>query len=127
MTNAELAVLSLVAEKPRHGYEIEQVIEERGMRDWTLADLPGIPAADAIAALRRHCESLAERKTHVQERRESQYPLPDFVDAMFDHSLTMIDAEAGWIEKIIAHLEKPPGSDSMTESGSELGSNPKQE
>jgi DNA-binding PadR family transcriptional regulator len=35
MTNAELAILSLIAEKPRHGYEIEQVIEERGMRDWT--------------------------------------------------------------------------------------------
>ena len=35
MTNAELAVLGLVVEKPRHGYEIEQVIEERGMRNWT--------------------------------------------------------------------------------------------
>jgi len=35
MTNAELAILSLVAEKPRHGYEIESVIEERGMREWT--------------------------------------------------------------------------------------------
>jgi DNA-binding PadR family transcriptional regulator len=35
MTNAELAILGLIAEKPRHGYEIEQVIEERGMRDWT--------------------------------------------------------------------------------------------
>jgi DNA-binding PadR family transcriptional regulator len=35
LTNAELAVLSLVAEKERHGYEIESVIEERGMRDWT--------------------------------------------------------------------------------------------
>ena len=35
MTNAELAVLSLVVERPRHGYEIEQVIAERGMRDWT--------------------------------------------------------------------------------------------
>ena len=35
MTNAELAILSLIAENPRHGYEIEQVIEERGMRDWT--------------------------------------------------------------------------------------------
>ena len=35
MTNAELAVLTLVAERPRHGYEIEQVIEERGMREWT--------------------------------------------------------------------------------------------
>jgi DNA-binding PadR family transcriptional regulator len=35
MTNAELAVLSLLVERPRHGYDIEKVIEERGMRDWT--------------------------------------------------------------------------------------------
>jgi DNA-binding PadR family transcriptional regulator len=35
MTNAELAILSLIAQQPRHGYEIEQVIEDRGMRDWT--------------------------------------------------------------------------------------------
>ena len=35
LTNAELAILSLVTETPRHGYEIEQVIEGRGMRDWT--------------------------------------------------------------------------------------------
>jgi DNA-binding PadR family transcriptional regulator len=35
MTNAELAILSLVAEQPRHGYDIEQLIEARGMREWT--------------------------------------------------------------------------------------------
>jgi len=35
MTNAELAILGLILEQPRHGYEIEQVIEERGMREWT--------------------------------------------------------------------------------------------
>ena len=35
MTDAELAVLSLVAEQPCHGYEIEQVIEARGVREWT--------------------------------------------------------------------------------------------
>ena len=35
LTHAEQAILSLVAEAPRHGYEIEQVIEERGMREWT--------------------------------------------------------------------------------------------
>jgi hypothetical protein len=35
MTNAELAILSLVAEAPRHGYELEQLIDSRGMRDWT--------------------------------------------------------------------------------------------
>ena len=35
ITNAELAILSLVTEKPVHGYQIEQIIEERGMREWT--------------------------------------------------------------------------------------------
>ena len=27
--------MSLLAEKPMHGYQIEQIIEDRGMRDWT--------------------------------------------------------------------------------------------
>ena len=35
MTNAELAVLSLIVERPRHAYDIERVVSERGMRDWT--------------------------------------------------------------------------------------------
>lgn len=35
LTNAELAVLSLLAEKPMHGYQIEQTIASRGMREWT--------------------------------------------------------------------------------------------
>ncbi len=35
MTNAEFAILSLIAEHPRHGYEIEQLIQARGMREWT--------------------------------------------------------------------------------------------
>jgi DNA-binding PadR family transcriptional regulator len=35
MTNAELAILSLIAESPKYGYEIERIIEARGMRNWT--------------------------------------------------------------------------------------------
>ena len=35
LTNAELAVLSLLAERPMHGYQIEQTIASRGMREWT--------------------------------------------------------------------------------------------
>ena len=34
-TDAELLLLGLVAEMPRHGYELDQVIEQRGMRQWT--------------------------------------------------------------------------------------------
>jgi DNA-binding PadR family transcriptional regulator len=33
-TDAELAILSLLAEQPMHGYQIEQTIDERGMREW---------------------------------------------------------------------------------------------
>jgi DNA-binding PadR family transcriptional regulator len=35
MNDSELAVLGLLVERPRHGYDIEKVIEERDMREWT--------------------------------------------------------------------------------------------
>lgn len=35
MTPSELVLLGLVAEQPRHGYELEEVIAARGMREWT--------------------------------------------------------------------------------------------
>lgn len=35
LTDSEFLVLGLVAEMPCHGYELEKVIEERGMREWT--------------------------------------------------------------------------------------------
>ena len=35
LTPAELTILGLVIERPGHGYELEQVIERRGIRQWT--------------------------------------------------------------------------------------------
>ena len=35
MTPAELTILGLVIEKPSHGYDLEQTIERRGIRQWT--------------------------------------------------------------------------------------------
>ncbi|MFJ9683658.1 GyrI-like domain-containing protein [Streptomyces sp. NPDC101194] len=35
LSAAELTLLGLLVEQPRHGYELEAVISERGMRDWT--------------------------------------------------------------------------------------------
>jgi len=173
MTSTEFAILSLIAEQPRHGYEIEQAIEQRGMREWTevgfssiyyllnklekkrliasrtkqtagrgparkvyritatgidacrkatvealgtlhrcyapiqlgLANLPQITAETALDALRQHRDGLIERLRHIQTRRQEQKPLPYFVDAIFDYSLTMAAAEQKWIEKFIQQLE----------------------
>ena len=35
LTAAELTILGLVIEKPMHGYDLEHVIELRGIRQWT--------------------------------------------------------------------------------------------
>ncbi|MGR6999025.1 GyrI-like domain-containing protein [Yinghuangia aomiensis] len=35
LSPAELTLLGLLVEQPRHGYELEAVISERGMREWT--------------------------------------------------------------------------------------------
>ena len=61
MTNAELAILSLVAEQPRHGYEIEQVIEERGMREWTEVGF------SSICYLLKKLEKLGYVQGHLEE------------------------------------------------------------
>jgi DNA-binding PadR family transcriptional regulator len=178
LTNAESAILSLVAETPRHGYEIEQVIEKRGMRDWTevgfssiyyllkklekdglvegqleqaergparkvyrptqagwealrdgvlealsvpqpcysplqlgLANLPGIPPDEAIAALQQYRDALITRRDYAQARWDAQKPLPYFVEAMFDYSVTMLKAEIAWIEKFIEKVEANDGQD----------------
>lgn len=172
MTNAELAILSLIVEKPRHGYEIEIVIEARGMREWTeigfssiyyllkklesegllegrmesvgrgparkvyqatpagykvlkegvlealsiphpcysplqlgLANIPGITPEEALASLHKYQQGLLARLEHIQERWESQRPLPYFVDAMFEYSITMIEAEREWVDKFIRQVE----------------------
>ena len=178
MTNAELVILSLVSEQPRHGYQIEQVIEEREMREWTelgfssiyyllnkledqglitgelvkvsgrgparkvytiteigletcqdgihaalsepprpesmfllgMSNLPSVPSGGAISALRNYAATLSERQEHLQARLiGGRDYLPFHVEAMFDFSLTMIQAELAWIENFINELEARDG------------------
>ncbi len=174
MTNAELTILTLIAEQPRHGYQIEQVIEERGMREWTeigfssiyyltnklqqdglieagtehavgrgparkvyhitqrgmvalraaitealsvpqprqtsfslaTGNLPIISSAEAVAALQSYRDALTNRLAHVQDRWETQQPMPYYVNALFDYSVTMIQAEKMWVEKFIQQVEE---------------------
>lgn len=172
MTGAELAILGLVVERPRHGYDIEQVIEERDMREWTevgfssiyyllkrlekngwvtsridphnpqgparkvydvtvegvdawhqaildaltapqphydpfqlaLSSLPGVRPDEALDALRARRDALAQILAHVQGRRQAIPGAPTHVDAMFDLSMTMLEAEIGWLDRFIDHL-----------------------
>ncbi|MFC4851964.1 PadR family transcriptional regulator [Actinophytocola glycyrrhizae] len=161
LTPAELTLLGLLVEKPRHGYELDEVITERGMREWTeigfssiyylltklrdrglveetgerahgksrkvfaptaagrrvcaqaaeaaiaeprpvfppvlvgLANQPVIPPDRLRAALARRAEALAERVAAI--RAAAPPDAPPFVRAIFDHSLTQLEAEQAWL------------------------------
>ena len=173
MTNAELAILSLIAEQPRHGYDIEQVIEARGMREWTeigfssiyyllkkmekdgmieshlqqpegkgparkvysitqpgkqaqiestlaalstpqtgsapfllgLSNYPVVSKEQALSALNSYAAQLDGTLNHMLQRAEDQSPLPLFVEAMFEYSRVLADAELNWIRNFILEVE----------------------
>jgi DNA-binding PadR family transcriptional regulator len=168
LTPPEAAILGLIAQRPRHGYELDETIEARGLREWSeigfssiyfhlqklqkkglirrlgeeggeksrkpyattkrglaalgakaeemlacpqrlyppllvgLANWPILGDRQGNAALARRKETLKSEQVRIASVRDAQQPLPSFVDAMFDYSLAMIEAELGWIDRRLA-------------------------
>jgi DNA-binding PadR family transcriptional regulator len=42
LTTSDLVLLSLLAERPRHGYEINEVLDTRNIRDWAAVSRPHV-------------------------------------------------------------------------------------
>ena len=70
-----------------------------------LSHLPGIPIAEAIQALGQYRDGLEERLAHVRQRWQSQQPLPLFIEAMFEHSRMLIQAELSWVDGFMKRME----------------------
>lgn len=171
-TDAELLLLGLIAEEPRHGFDLEKVIEQRGMRRWTdigfssiyyvlgrleqrgharvrdiihggrgrprkvyeitaqgrrvvadaalraLAEPRSGPAALLVAmanlalidvdaardALRRRGRALDDDLADLARAADHQHPVPPHVEAIFDHSRTMLAAERDWLDRTLTAL-----------------------
>ncbi|MDT7728830.1 MAG: hypothetical protein QOI21_5406 [Actinomycetota bacterium] len=65
LTPAELTLLGLLVEKPRHGYELEEVITARGMREWTEI---GFSSIYYLLGKLRDRDLIAEAGTHEGRR-----------------------------------------------------------
>ena len=74
-----------------------------------LAILPRINHQDTLESLSEYHKALYKRRESMQVRLESQRPLPYFVEAMFDYSLTLVNAEIDWVEKFIQKLKSMEG------------------
>ncbi|MGF1504173.1 MAG: hypothetical protein ACFB51_03400, partial [Anaerolineae bacterium] len=71
-----------------------------------LASLPLISPAEAHRALSAHLEALLAQREHLIQRRDEQRPLPPHVEAMFAHSLALLDAESDWLRDFIAAYDE---------------------
>jgi DNA-binding PadR family transcriptional regulator len=166
----ELLILGLLAEMPHHGYELEVIIEERSMREWTqigfssiyyvlgkleknglisgedpanptakkrynLTDLgkevliketlsalttvqPTYPSLllgllhlailsrdQVLGALQDRRDSLSQEMNRMEGIHFQQQPLPDYVDAVFDYSLSQLKAELDWLTRTLEYME----------------------
>jgi DNA-binding PadR family transcriptional regulator len=178
LTDAELLVLGLVAEMPRHGYELEQVIEQRSMREWTqigfssiyfvlgklearglieagreagsssksrkvysitkagrltlkeetqaalssirptyssvllgMINWPALERHEALRALEARTEAIETEVARLADLQSAQQPLPDFVEALFEHSIGQLRSEAEWVARSLDYMATKPWLD----------------
>jgi DNA-binding PadR family transcriptional regulator len=173
MTNTELVILGLVAERPKHGYQLELDIDQRGMREWTeigfssiyyilnkletsgwlasekedagdrparkvyhltpqgtvalhqaildraaaprphtsdfdltLANLGQLEPSEVVTALRARQKNLITQIAHVKNKAQIDHEtgIPWFVDALFNHSQAMLQAELDWLNALLSRL-----------------------
>ncbi len=177
LTDAELLVLGLVAEMPRHGYQLEQVIEQRIMREWTqigfssiyfvlgklemlklvsakrpveatvnskarkiysvtkagrnalvvqtraalstvrptyssvllgMINWPVLARDDALQALQARRDAIEAEVARLSNIQIDQQPLPDFVEALFDHSIGQLNSEFKWVDRTLGYMSSKP-------------------
>src|SRR5262245_21131398 len=172
-TDAELLLLGLLAEMPRHGYELEQEIALRGLREWTeigfssiyfvldklkrarlvaakraagakarktfaltaaarhllvaqtraalrtyrptygslllgMIHWPVLTRKQALDALEGRGAAVKAELARLEAMHADQQPLPDYVDAVFDFSMTQLKAEAAWIRRTLDYMKTKP-------------------
>jgi DNA-binding PadR family transcriptional regulator len=70
LTTPDLVILSLLAERPMHGYEVNATLENRNIRDWAPVSRPQIYySLDKLTALGLICVGSDESRAAGPERR----------------------------------------------------------
>jgi DNA-binding PadR family transcriptional regulator len=109
MTNAELAILSLIIEAPRHGYEIEQIIEQRGMREWTEIGFSSIYYQLKRLEKSGWVEGQAQQERGPGPARRVYHVTPDGLGAWRDATLRLLSEPSASYRSFLLGLSNLPG------------------
>ncbi|MGB3702015.1 MAG: hypothetical protein WA997_12160, partial [Anaerolineales bacterium] len=70
-----------------------------------LSNYPALPKEQLLSALYSYAAQLDENLNHMLQRAKKQRPLPPFVEAMFNYSQVLAEAELKWIRIFIQEVE----------------------
>ena len=72
-----------------------------------LANLPGLSVEESLTAVSQYQERLREQRDQVRTHFEAEEPTtPRHVQAMFELSLALLEAELAWIAQFIDNLRE---------------------
>jgi len=107
LTDAELTVLGLVGETPRHGYELARVIQARGVRDWTALGSSSIYYVLERLAARGLVEAVAPATG--PKARVTYRATPAGLALLADESLAALVEVAPVHARVLVALANSPG------------------
>jgi DNA-binding PadR family transcriptional regulator len=99
LTTPDLVVLSLLAERPMHGYEVNAELERRRVQDWAGVSRPQVYYSLDKLARRRLIHEVPARETPAGPERRVYGTTPEGVTAL---------ARALEAESWTTHRERPP-------------------
>jgi hypothetical protein len=74
-----------------------------GMVNWS-----ALQRDDALAALQARRDAIGAEATRLAAIQFDQQPLPDFVEALFDHSIGQLNAERDWVTRTLEYMASKP-------------------
>jgi hypothetical protein len=69
---------------------------------------PALPREEALRALEVRKEALVAEVARLEDVQATQQPLPDFVEALFEHAIGQLRSEAGWVTGTLDYMAAKP-------------------
>jgi hypothetical protein len=83
-----------------------------GMINW-----PALEREEALQALEMRTEAIETELTRLASLQAAQQPLPDFVGALFDHSIGQLRSEGEWVARTLDYMAPSRGSNERRNHG----------
>jgi hypothetical protein len=69
---------------------------------------PALDRDQALGALQTRRTVLEGEQERLRDLQAAQQPLPDYVEALFEHSIGQLRAEAAWVTQTLDYMGSKP-------------------